>query len=283
MSNDSKEECCYWPLWFSYLLPAIEQKYISKILPLLQTAQVFLWRALNIYDDFLDGDQPSPKKLIEANNYYRRFLNIHFNLKLPDEYYKLLNNLLGLWENANNKEVVRRKKSWKLQNIQLKKFNFPLASLADKSLILASGPLALLFYLNYNLKSPIVTGSLDFWRYFLSAKQLSDDSRDWRDDLNDNIITMANAPIATRLDVRSSELNSKLDDIKLQTLFISHAAPMIISNLKTLGKQARAALKKINRDKSPLILDKLVAPLETAAQKSEKFLKLSGLAIHKSL
>ena len=56
-----------------------------------------------------------------------------------------------------------------------------------------------------------------------------------------------------------------------------------INNLKNLGKQARTALKKINRDKSPLILDKLILPLEEAAQKSEKFLKLSGLAIHKSL
>lgn len=282
MSINKHEDCYYWPLWFSFLLPTLEQRRLSKILPKIQAAQLYLWRALNIYDDLLDGDRRPNQKLIIANAYYRRFLNIHFGLKLKNEYYKLLNSLLALWENTNKKELIRREESCSRQNSQLKK-SFSLTSLADKSLILASGPLALLFYLNHNLKSPVTIAALDFWRCFLSAKQLSDDSRDWRDDLNDNIITMANSPIAARLDVHSSELNSKLDDIKLQTLFISHAAPMIISNLKTLGRRSRTALKKINSDKSPLILDKLIAPLEEAAQKSENFLKLSGLAIHKSL
>lgn len=277
MPKNNQEDCYYWPLWFSLLLPNDEQKILSKILPKIQTAQLYLWRALNIYDDLIDGDCQAKQKLITANSYYRRFLNIHFSLGLKNEYYKLLNNLLTIWESANRKEIARRQKSWSDQNNDLKKSADSLTYLADKSLVLASGPLALLFYLNYNLRSPIVTASLNFWRSYLSAKQLSDDSRDWHEDLENNILTFANAPMAAQLGFKDIRLNSKSGHPEMDIIFIRRAAPLIINNLKVLGKQARAALKKINSAESPLILNKLIIPLEEAAGKSENFLKLSGL------
>lgn len=86
-------ETYYWPLWSSKLLSPREQEKIKKIILPLSRAQVFLWRALNIYDDFLDGFG-EPKKLLEANNYFRRFLEIHYRLNLSNNYYTFLNQVI---------------------------------------------------------------------------------------------------------------------------------------------------------------------------------------------
>lgn len=271
MTNSKKEECYYWPLWFSYLFSKSEQKRLIKILPKIQTAQIFLWRALNIYDDLLDGDCEPNEKLITANNYYYRFLSTHFELKLCPEYYKLLNKLILLWESSNRKEIKNRKLSLTKQT------KISVNALANKSLVLAAGPLALIFYLNYNSRSLTTKSALKFWLYFLSAKQLSDDSRDWEGDLKNNILTFANAPIAIQLNEIGRGLKIEKDDVMLNAIFIQKAALNIISNLKDLTSQAKMSIKKINGHKSPLIINKLILPLEEATCKSENFLKLSGL------
>lgn len=276
MTKHKQEECYYWPLWFSYILPKSEQKYLAIILPKIQTAQLFLWRALNIYDDLLDGDCQPNKKLLRANNYYRRFLTTHFELHLSSEYYQLLNKFLSLWEISNQREIKNRQQSLSEQIKKLKNNKLNLTTLADKSLILAAGPLALLFCLKYSHKDPVVKEALNFWRYFLSAKQLSDDSHDWEADLKNNLITTANAPVATQINFKG-DLFKEDGDLIINNAFIRQAAPKIISDLKNLANQAEMSIKKINSDKSLLILEKLIKPIEEAAYKSEDFLKMSGL------
>lgn len=276
-----KEICYYWPLWFSLLLTKQQQKKLIKILPKVQISQAYLWRALNIYDDLIDGDTKPRQKLLEATSYYRRFLMNHYQLGLADNYYSFLNKLLILWEKENKKEIIRHQQSWLKQKNYFRKNNFSINFLANKSLVLASGPVALLFYSGYKLNSKTMLAALDFWRFFLSAKQLSDDSRDWQEDLENNFLTLANFNIAEKINFNKQKLSIKDQDIYLNELFIKYAVPKIINDLNQLIDQAKKALKKINGDNSSLIMKNLIKPLEAAAHKSEKFLKLSGLAIHK--
>jgi len=270
-----------WPLLFSYLLSDADQKKLAKIIPTVQKAQRLLWRALNIYDDLIDGEIKPEKKLIAANNYYRRFMAIHYQLNLPPDYYLLFNKLWVLWEQENKQEITRRNQPLQKQITNFKQKNLSTSYLANKSLILSSGSLALLFCLKNKLNSKVMLASLDFWRFFLRAKQLSDDSQDWQIDLKNNFLTFANINIALKINFNTHRWSLKNNDIYLNKLFIKHSAPIIIKELKKLTQQAKKSLKKINRHKSPLILTKLITPLEEAAGKSERFLKISGLTTGK--
>jgi len=274
-----KEDCWNWPFLFSKLLSPREQAKIKNILPSLRDAQLFLWRSLNIYDDFFDG-QGKITELVQANNYLRRYLKTHYLLNLNKEYYTLLNKLFLEAERANQREINSRLISMANDStILFKNIIKPdPANLANKSLILALGAIAPWFYLRYLPTDKKVIAALNFWRYFLSAKQLSDDSRDWLEDLKNGLVTSANEPIIRAAKIKNVKLNFNKIDNNLYLLFIREASPLIIKNIKKLCRQATKEIKKINPGKpAVLILNKLIKPLESACLKSEKFISLSGL------
>lgn len=107
-NNMNKEKTYYWPAWFSRLLPKTEQEKIKKILPKIQTTQILLWDALNIYDDFLDGEG-KPEELPKANNYFRRYLETYYQFNLTPDYYHLFNQILNNLEKANLEETKEPK------------------------------------------------------------------------------------------------------------------------------------------------------------------------------
>lgn len=262
------EKCYFWPVYFSLILNKSEQKKVQKILPDLKKAQVFLWRALNIYDDILD-EEGQKLDLLKANNYYRHFLFIHYRLNLPKNYYRKLEKAFSRLEKVNKKEIITNKIAIKAGEILVPKNPKPIISkqkLADKSAVLALFASAMFFY----LKKPALNQD-KFWHYFLSAKQLADDSYDWLEDLKKGIVTNANYHLLKIYQGKKINLSQQK---KLQTLFEKHCALRMAKEISKLCLKAEKEITKFKGEKSNTIKNKLLKPLLTACDRTEKSLIL---------
>lgn len=252
----------FWPIWLSLLLSPTEQTKIKRVLPILKRAQTNIWRALNIYDDFMDGDG-QPKNLPLANRCFRNFLEAMYRLKLSTDFYLLADALFNKLDYMNIMETTH--KYYKPKGI---------SSLSDKSLVLALAPLAILDIAGYKRSSQKVRSCLLFFKYCLAAKQLADDSLDWLEDLKCGSITFANKPIL----LHAKKLNIKLDLQKntalANLLFYKYSSPLIISELKKLCRSARQSLAYISQNRRTKLIDELVLPHEIACKRAEQFLAL---------
>jgi hypothetical protein len=271
-----KEEAYYWPVWFSEILNEQEKINIKNVLPKIQAAQIFLWRALNIYDDFFDG-LGKPIELSKANKYFRDFLEIHYRLDLSNDYYDLFKKIFNNLDKTNQLEISSQKLTISNNKLiiptKLPK-NKTLTFSAKKSLALALGSLALLFFLGDKKSNLRIKSSLNFWRYALSAKQLADDSQDWLEDLKAGLITNANILVLRAAKNKKIEIDFKKRTELLYLLFAEEAAPIIIKNLKNLCRAARKEMAKINPKFKITLLDKLILPIEKSCSKAEKFTSL---------
>lgn len=273
LKTKNKEEVYYWPLWFSKSLSASEQIKIEKIIKKVQSAQIFLWQAFNIYDDFLDNEAEACE-LPKANNYFRHYLKIHYELRLATDYYKLLEKIFNNLSTANQKELIQKKLQIKKGLIlipkKMPKIN-PVISLADKSLVLALGPIALLSFLGYKIKDKKVQSTLNFFKCALAAKQLADDSQDWLVDLQAGSLTRVNKQILSAAKKSGLSINLKTKLTVLYLLFVKEVAPKVISDLKILCRQAESFINQKNNKKETLIFNRLMGPIKVAYLKAEKF------------
>jgi len=266
----------YWPSWFLISLDKKTQRKINiKTLNSLAKAQIYLWDALNIYDDILDGST-NAKKLPEANKLFRNFLEIYYRLNLPADFYKLFNSLFVDLDKANQEEFNASK--IEIQNSLIsppKKYSdfSDLSLLSRKSLALSVGPIAVL-YLSGDPQSINKVKTLKkFFKYALAAKQLSDDSRDWFEDLNNVSLTYPNTLILKLAQKEKITIDLK-NKPEIAYLLFTKVVEEISKNIKLLCKMAREEAKAINiKDSNPLLLN-IVSSLEKAVIKAEKFAKL---------
>ncbi len=268
-----KEMVYYWPLWFSRVLSTKEQKKIKGVLPKIQNAQLMLWQALNIYDDFYD-DEGVSSKLPQANKLMRNWLKIHYELHLPNDYYKLLNKLSDALDKSNQAEILSPKLAIKNKIViipQKLEEQKRASSLSSKSMTLALGQMALLAHLGYKMNSPKARATLDFFKYALSAKQLADDSYDWFEDLNKGLITLATRPIILAAKNKHLKINLKKSSALSFELFSEFASPQIIKKLNDLLRVARLKMSEINDTKNNSLIKRLILPLEAACEKAESF------------
>ncbi|MFA5130889.1 MAG: hypothetical protein WC467_00520 [Patescibacteria group bacterium] len=253
-NNRKKEEPYYWPLWLSLNLSAKNQKKAKIILPQISRAQIFLWRALNIYDDFLDGEA-RPENLPLANQYYGDFLETHYRLSLTDDYYRLFNRIIKNLNTANRAEALK---------------SFGAFPAVYKSLALALGPLALLSFCGYKMNDTLSRATLNFFRHILATKQLADDSLDWLEDLKNGLITDANRPIILAAKKQKIKIDLERAPETAYLLYATEASPLIIKNLKSHCRSARRELIRIGGEK-PAALIKLITPFEKSCQEVEAF------------
>lgn len=266
----------FWPRWYLSSLAKEEQAKINpKIINNLSKAQVYLWNALNIYDDILDESKDA-KKLPVANKYMRRYLEIFYRLNLPKDFYYFLNSLLDNVEAANKSEysqkrlvidsgIIRRPKNTpKFKNLK---------DLSKKSLALCTGPLAILYLINNSNSLKKAAGLINFFRYTLAAKQLSDDAKDWLEDLKMGAITYPNSLILNKARKNSTILDLK-NKPEILYLFFIQIASKISSDIMDLCVKARHEAKKINLAQNNPLLLSIILPLEMAVIKAQKFNKL---------
>ncbi len=268
-----KEKTYYWPFWFSKLLNKTEQQKIKTILPKIQAAQILLWDALNIYDDFLDGEG-KPEKLPTANKLFRRYLELFYRLNLSNDYYHLFNTIFDNLDKTNTKEAGGMKLKIKNGLIAIpEKLPKPenIEHLSDKSLALSLSSLALLSFLGYKASDKKMKAATKFFRYALAAKQLADDSYDWLEDLKSGCLTAANTPILKAAGRKGLKLDLKDKPEILYLLFAQESSPIIIANIEKLCLMARKEIRKINGEPDNALLANLISPLENACRESRTF------------
>lgn len=261
------EKVYYWPQWFTKTLSkkerlAIDKKFIEK----LGHGNIFLWRALNLYDDILDGDGP-PEILPLANSYYRRWLEIYYRLGLPPDFYRLFNRLISDLDTANRRETRQDA----AQNIKrLPRFG-NLLLLSKKSLPLSCGPLAILASLGYKTNSQRTQATLEFFRAALAAKQLSDDSYDWREDLATGKITMANVLVlkAAAEDRKRPDMLSEPSAANI--FFTDYAAPRLKKAISDLRRRAEDCAQSAQIDPDSRFVKEIIGPLKKAVRTADRF------------
>jgi len=264
-----KNNAYFWPEWFYNSLPLNEHEKIqSKIIKELNLANSYLWEALNIYDDFFDG-QGKSSELPKANNYYRNFLETYYRLNFNPDFYKLFNKIIDKLDAANRQEI--KNNHFKIGNgIVILPKKLPsfkdLTSLSKKSLILSAGPIAIYYLLK---KSKIeIKAVYNFFRLVLSARQLADDIFDWLDDLKNGSITAANILILKELKKQKINLNIKKDEGFVLRLFIDKTSEKNYKDLKNLCQKSRAALKQIGFTQNCQLAKGLITPIEKNLSKA---------------
>lgn len=268
------EKASFWPNWFCLALPLEQQAKVEhRMLLKLNRANRYLWRALNIYDDFLDQEAQSAQ-LPLANGYYRRFLEIYYRLDLPAAFYQLFKDVMDDLDIANRQEV--QKHHLPIKNGQLtppqKIPSFTnLVDLSRKSLPLGLGAIALLYRIKPEIAKTEVTATLNFFRYALAAKQLADDARDWFNDLKAGRITAANTLVlrAAKKYQLSLDLNRHPEISYL--LFAQEASKKITANLSSLCHQAKQAARDIHLAPDCRLLAEIIGPLETGLTEVSQF------------
>ena len=264
-------------LWLDWLYHSFSLKDKRKIgqadYRRLRTAQTCLWQALNLYDDFLDGGG-RPLDLPKANEFWRRFLSVHYQLPLPAAHAKRLENLCRRLRKANEEEAGMEKIKTEKGELTWPK-KWPCLpgpeKLSEKSLLLSAGPLALASLTGKEME----TGRLlEFFRYSLSAKQLSDDACDWQEDLEAGKLSLANLPVLKYLQKKNWRIDIKKEAPILKIIFAKEAAPIITRQIISLCSKARLQAKALGWPKLHPLLIGLIQPLETAAAKAMAFRRL---------
>lgn len=234
---------------------------------------MFLWDALNIYDDFLDGEG-KPERLPTANKFFRRYLEVFYQLNLSPDYYRLFNALFDNLDKANIEEALEPKLKIKDGLITIPK-KLPawknIKYLSNKSLALSLSSLALLSFLGYKASDRKTKAAINFFKYALAAKQLADDSYDWLEDLKNGFITAANTPILKAAKRKKIKLDLDRQPEILYLLFAQESSPVIIAEIEKFCRMAREELKKINGEPNNILPAKLIFPLEKACREAKSF------------
>ena len=260
----------HWPDWLVNSL--IDKKISLRYLKKFKKAQECLWQALNIYDDFLDGDG-QPDKLPEANRYYRKFLETIYLENMTPSFQKTCNKILDDLDSTNKQELQKNIIIWKDGIPKLPK-NCPdfsrLKDLSKKSLALALAPIAALLTFKKLDEERLV----NYFRYALAAKQLSDDAKDWLDDLQSGKLTAVNLLVIQEGIRRKINKNLYYKTEILHLLFAYGAAIPTCNAILKLCQQARNEAQKLKIDDKAPIIKNLLLPLEKAANKALRFKQL---------
>lgn len=266
----------FWTSWFLASLSKEEQAKIKPaLLKKLNRGQIYLWDSLNIYDDILDGSDGA-KKLPLANNYFRHYLEIYYRLNLPSSFYSIFNFLLDDLGKSNQEESDQKK--LKIENDlivyppKMPKFS-DLKLLARKSLALSASPLAILYLIGSTGALKKSAGLINFFRYTLAAKQLSDDAKDWFEDLESGTITYPISLIIKLAQKKKIKINLK-NKPEIAYLLFSKIAPRIGRDIKYLCLKARQEGKKIDLKENNSLLLNIISPLEKAVAEAQKFNEL---------
>lgn len=270
------EKAYFWPIWFYHDLTVKKPLINRSTLLLLGRANLDLWKALNIYDDFLDKEG-CPSDLPDGNRSYRHFLAAYYELHLPPSFYIWFHKILDGVDEANQNET-RHCRAMITKN----KIDYPIRlpvwrnmeRLADKSLALALGPIALLYISGLAKKQNNVRATLDFFRLALSAKQLADDAGDWQEDLEKGRLTPANSLVIKAARKRNLTLDVKRDSLTAHLLFATEASGPIARQISKLCRQARVAARHARLQPDGQLIKGLIRPLETAVEKAEEFRRM---------
>lgn len=196
------------------------------------TASLFLWTAYSLYDRLIDDDN-NLEILAAANLALVESVMLFANLVKPEKHY-LINYHLGDLEKANQTEYLLKKR--------LERHPHGWNKLKIKKILFSSYRKSLGLYLPLLLIAQSQRKALiNFLKFFLRARQLSDDLADWREDLQKGSPT----PVIIALKKAEKKYSHLLHSEELELLFFQKIYPTFARLVKKNLLYAKRASCKI--------------------------------------
>lgn len=252
--RDKDSQIALLPYFFKNALGSTGKKISDSLLAKLGEANIFGWMAYSIYDDFLDGEGDA-RLLPLANVSLRESIKL-FSESLPKEtkFREFAETIFDAIDSANIWEVINCRNG-KIPNYG----NYD--KLANKSLGHALPAAAILFSLGYKHNSKELKNLMNFFKYYIIARQLNDDAHDWEDDLKRGHINAVSAQIFKRLKIGEPIA-------RLQEEFWSKIIPKTAKKISAASKLARIHLKKISIIENSAIFGNFISTIEDSAKKA---------------
>jgi len=270
LRRDKDKQIVLMPYFFKTTLGKNGRAISKDLLVQLGLASLYGWIAYTIYDDFLD-DEGNPR-LISVANLCLRELTTIFNSVLPEEteFQPFFHQIMDAIDTANTWEVSHCRIKIKSPELKIQGFKIPdfgdFSRLAHRSLGHALGPVAILYFLGYNVSSSELKNLMRFFKHFLIARQLNDEAHDWEKDLKMGQINAVGAQILKR--VRNKKL--KVEVNQLQEVFWYEVVVDVCQTVLKHTRLARKALREISIITNPSLLEQLLIPIKYSVQKALK-------------
>lgn len=155
----------------------------DELVKKLGVANLYLWSAYTIYDDFFD-DEGDPSSLSSANFCLREYVSIFENIQLEPDFHDIFSKIMNDLDAANTWELAHCRAETSGSTLIIKDiFDYDLNKLAERSLAHCLGPVTILFSLGLHGNSEEVKNLISFFRHYLIARQINDDAHDWEKDI----------------------------------------------------------------------------------------------------
>ena len=249
------------------------EKISDKTIAEMGLANIFFWTAFIIYDDFWDEDEAADPRILPVANMFARHYVDFFSSLFPKEtgfrdfYHTLMDNLDGAnnWETIHCRAEVRGSTFIipdELPDYGDYEFKYRPAS----GHIL--GPVAVLMQMGYTLDSPEVKNFISYFKNYLIAMQINDDSHDWEEDLRRGHISTVVAMLLKDLNWPKKEIDLDADLLELKKVFwfktIARAAQKAVDHTE----RSRQALRSISVFEDVTSLERIIVVAENAAKKA---------------
>ena len=239
-------------------------------------ANIFYWTAFIIYDDFWDEDEKAiPSILPSANLYARHYIDFYNNV-LPEKsgFREFFHNLMDKLDAANTWETIHcRTKVINSKFIipeklpDYKNYDFKFYPASGQIL----GPLAILIKLGFKLNSPEATNLTNYFKNYLIAMQINDDSHDWLEDMErghlSTVVTIMIKDWQEKYPDKK-EIDLKKDLKKLQEIFWFKTIKTAGELAVTYTTKSRIALNKLSFLENPAPLAYFIDIAENVAKKA---------------
>ncbi len=218
------------------------------------------WLAYMLYDDFIDNDRPLERYMLSVANYALRLAYKYFRQALPENL--LFQNRLDSWLN-----ITDEANAWEQLNAQAKSLpgqKFYLKSLPNY------GDLSHLAWRSYgHILAPIgileaagatnkIADVTQYFHHYLICRQLSDDLKDWQQDMQRGRVTIVIQKLLTARRKSAWPIIYSANPGKLSR----EMTPEIIIELAMLGiKHCQLATKFITSAK-PIHPEPLIMPVD---------------------
>ena len=235
----------------------------SAFLTRLGAASLYGWIAYTILDDFLD-EEGSPA-LTPLATFALRQLTVTFETVLPAQtgFRQVARQTLDAMDAANQWEVTHcRLPAGRTNRVPEIPDYREAPSVATRSLGHLLAPLAVLVKAGYPVRSKAAVSLRQFFMHYLTARQLTDDVRDWQDDLARGQINAVGALVLRRW--RNDHPNARTLPAAdaLAQLFWQDVADDVSGRIAAELKAARAVLADFTALADPAYLASLLEPIE---------------------
>lgn len=275
IKGNSDKQMSLMALYFKNALGEKAEKISDNTIAEIGLANIFFWTAFIIYDDFWDEDDAANPKTLPTANLYARSFTSFFNTLLPinSGFNKFFCGVMDRLDTANTWETVHCR-----MNVVNAKFcipkNLPDYGSYDFKYCPASGhvlgPVAMLYILGYKEDSSETKKLISYFKNYLIAMQINDDSHDWEEDLRrghlSTVVVLLLRDFQEQYpDKKEIDINKDLLDLKKVFWFKTVITASRIAILHT--DKSRQALKsmKILEDIGPL--ERLIIITEKVAKK----------------